>query len=139
MDACFLPATELARLVRRRELSPVEVTDAILDRIGAVNPRLNAFCAVDAEGARAAARDAEARLAREEGAGPLCGVPVSFKDLTPTAGIRTTWGSLLFEHHVPTADALPVARTRPRAASCSARPTRRSSAARAPPTTGCSA
>ena len=111
-ELCFLPATALAQLVRTREVSPVEVVDAVLARIESVNPLLNAYCTVAAEEARAAAREAEARLVRGEATGPLHGVPVSFKDMTPTAGIRTTWGSLLFEHHVPQHDALPVTRTR---------------------------
>jgi len=111
-ELCFLPATELARLIRTRELSPSDLVDAVLARIEAVNPVLNAYCTVAADQARAAAGEAEARLMRGDDLGPLHGVPVSFKDMTPTAGIRTTWGSLLFEHHVPQQDALPVARTR---------------------------
>jgi Asp-tRNA(Asn)/Glu-tRNA(Gln) amidotransferase A subunit family amidase len=111
-DLCYLPATTLADLIRTREVSPVEVVDAVLARIETVNPRLNAYCTVAADQARVAARDAEARLARGEAVGPLHGVPVSFKDMTPTAGIRTTWGSLLFEHHVPRRDALSVQRTK---------------------------
>ena len=111
-ELCFLPATELARLIRHREVSPVHVVDAVLARIDAVNPGLNAYCTIAADEARAAAREAEARLVRGEATGPLHGVPVSFKDMTQTAGIRTTWGSLLFEHHVPQQDALAVTRAR---------------------------
>ena len=111
-ELCFLPATDLAHLIATRGVSPVEVVEAFLGRIEAVNPRLNAYCTVAADQARAAAREAEARLMRGDTLGPLHGVPVSFKDMTPTAGLRTTWGSLLFEHHVPPQDALPVARTK---------------------------
>ena len=111
-ELCFLPAIELARLIRARALSPSDLVDAVLARIEAVNPGLNAYCTVAADQARAAAGEAEARLMRGADLGPLHGVPVSFKDMTPTAGIRTTWGSLLFEHHVPQQDALPVARTK---------------------------
>src|SRR5438874_6877625 len=96
MDAtelCFTPATELARLIRAREVSPVEVVDAVLARIEAVNPRINAYCTVAAEPARAAAKEAERRVMVGEAVGALHGVPVSIKDLTPTAGIRTTFGS----------------------------------------------
>jgi Asp-tRNA(Asn)/Glu-tRNA(Gln) amidotransferase A subunit family amidase len=115
MDAtelCFTPAVALARAIRARDLSPVELLDAVLARIEAVNPRINAYCTVAAETAREAARAAEARVARGEPLGPLHGLPVSFKDLTPTAGIRTTMGSRIFEHHVPAEDALVVERAK---------------------------
>src|SRR6476646_7875113 len=115
MDAtelCFTPAVLLERAIRARDLSPVEVLDAVLARIEAVNPLINAYCTVAAETAREAARAAEARVANGEPLGPLHGLPVSFKDLTPTAGIRTTMGSRIFEHHVPVEDALVVERTK---------------------------
>src|SRR5919199_5679611 len=115
MDAtelCFTPATELVRLIRTREVSPVEVVDAVLARIDAVNPRINAYCTVAGEPARAAAKEAERRVLAGEAVGPLHGVPVSIKDLTPTAGIRTTFGSKIFEHHVPAEDAVVVERAR---------------------------
>jgi len=115
MDAtelCFTPATKLARLIRERAVSPVEVLAGVLARIEAVNPRVNAYCTVAADQALAAARTSEARVMRGEPLGPLEGVPVSFKDLTATAGIRTTMGSKIFEHHVPAEDALIVQRTR---------------------------
>src|SRR5712671_6907328 len=84
---------------------------AVLARIDAVNPRVNAYVTVARETALAAARKATAALGRKGAAlGPLHGVPVSIKDLTPTQGIRTTWGSKVFEHHVPDEDALYVAR-----------------------------
>lgn len=111
-DLCWMSATELAAAIRGRRLSPVEVTEAVLARIDAVNPRVNAYCTLAAESARAEARVAEAAVMRGEPLGPLHGVPVSFKDLTSTAGIRTTFGSKIFEHHVPTEDALVVERTR---------------------------
>jgi Asp-tRNA(Asn)/Glu-tRNA(Gln) amidotransferase A subunit family amidase len=107
-----MPATVLAAAIRARTLSPVEVTRAILERIEAVNPRVNAYCTVVAEAALAQARRAEAAVMHGESLGPLHGVPISFKDLTPTAGIRTTFGSKVFEHNVPDADALVVERGR---------------------------
>ena len=111
-DLAYTPAVDLARAIRERELSPVELTEALLARIEAVNPRVNAFCTVVAEGARAAAREAERAVERGEALGPLHGLPVAFKDLTPTAGIRTTSGSPIFADHVPTEDALIVERLR---------------------------
>ncbi|WP_051580505.1 amidase [Pseudonocardia acaciae] len=101
-----MSATELAAAIRARELSPVEATEAVLDRIAALDPELNAFCTVTAETARHRAREAERQVLRGDPLGPLHGVPYSLKDLTPTKGIRTTFGSRLTEHHVPTEDAL---------------------------------
>src|SRR5437016_8259078 len=96
-ELCFTPATDLARAIRARELSPVELIDAILARIEAVNPKINAYCTVVAEQARAAAREAERQVMRGAPVGTLHGLPISIKDLTPTAGIRTTSGSKIFE------------------------------------------
>src|SRR5689334_16967167 len=111
-DLCFTPARTLVRLFRQRKLSPVEVIRAILDRIEQVNPVLNAYCTVAADSALRAARRAERAVTKRTPLGPLHGVPVSIKDLTETEGIRTTWGSKIFEHHVPGEDALVVARLR---------------------------
>ncbi|MCL4799967.1 MAG: amidase, partial [Burkholderiales bacterium] len=105
-----LPARELARRVAARELGAVEVVEAHLEAIARRNPALNAVVTVADGAARAAARALEARIARGEPAGPLAGVPVGIKDETPTAGIRTTWGSRLFADHVPAADAEVVVR-----------------------------
>jgi len=109
-DLCFTPATELARLYRRRAVSPLEVMEAVLARIDAVNPRVNAYVTIAREAALVAARKATASLRRRATLLPLHGIPVSIKDLTPTKGIRTTWGSKIYEHHIPTEDALYVAR-----------------------------
>ncbi|HEY7434079.1 MAG TPA: amidase [Methylomirabilota bacterium] len=110
-DLCFVSAARLQRLYRARKVSPLEVMQAVLARIDAVNPRVNAYVTLVREQALAAARKATAALARKGAAlGPLHGVPVSIKDLTPTKGIRTTWGSKIFEHHVPEEDALYVER-----------------------------
>ncbi len=111
-ELCFTTATELVGLVRRRKVSPLEVTRAVLARIERVNPALNAYCTVAAEQALAAARRATAALGRRARLGPLHGVPVSIKDLTMTKGIRTTEGSKIFEHRVPETDALVVERLR---------------------------
>jgi amidase len=111
-DLCFTPATRLARMIRRRSVSPLEITRAVLDRIERVNPRLNAYCTVAADQALAAARAATAAVRRGARLGPLHGIPVSIKDLTPTRGIRTTWGSKIYEHHVPEEDGLVVERLR---------------------------
>jgi Asp-tRNA(Asn)/Glu-tRNA(Gln) amidotransferase A subunit family amidase len=105
-------AVDLARRIREKEISPVEVTEAVLARIEALDPRLNAFCLVAADQARAAARDAEVAVMKGEPLGPLHGVPVSIKDVLFTRGLRTTGGSRLFADLVPEHDALAVGRLR---------------------------
>ena len=111
-ELCFLPAIELARLVRSRELSPVEIVDALLTRIARLNPTLAAFITVTAERARAEAKAAEGRAVRNQFLSPLDGLPYTLKDLEPTAGVRTTFGSKWFEHHVPAEDGAVAARLR---------------------------
>lgn len=101
----YKSAGELIDGYRRRELSPVEVTDAILERIEEVNPQLNAFVTVTPERAREDAKRAE-HAYRTDDPPPLAGVPLSIKDLVATKGIRTTRGSLLDPDWVP--DANPV-------------------------------
>jgi aspartyl-tRNA(Asn)/glutamyl-tRNA(Gln) amidotransferase subunit A len=101
-DICFMSALELRERFRRRDLSPIEVTGAILERIGRLNPRLNAYLTVTVERALEDARRAERAYDGGNGEpGPLCGIPISIKDLTPTKGIRTTMGSLLYANNVP--------------------------------------
>ena len=111
-DLSYTPALELGRLYRAKKLSPVEVTDAVLGRIERLNPQLNAYLTVTADHARELARAAEARFARGEGGGALDGIPYSIKDLEPTAGVRTTYGSKFFEHNVPTEDGAVASRLR---------------------------
>src|SRR5580704_17907954 len=103
-------ARELAGLIRNRSVSPVEVLDAHLATIEQINPKLNAIVTVAAEQAREAARTAESAVMRNEPLGPLHGVPVAIKDITATAGIRTTYGSALYKENVPAEDAEVVLR-----------------------------
>ncbi len=110
VELAFTPATELARLIRDRKVSPVEALENTLARIERINPAINAYVTVAVDAARAAASQAEEVLQRGQPLGPLHGIPVAIKDLTPTAGIRTTFGSRLFENNVPTEDALIVTR-----------------------------
>lgn len=93
------------------EISPVDVVEACLKRLEAVNPTLNAIVTLN-EAALDDARELEASLARGEDPGPLCGLPVGIKDVTPVAGLRTTYGSSLYSDHVPDEDALVVRRLR---------------------------
>jgi len=94
----------LARALRERRLGSVEVTRATLDRVAAAQPALNAFITIDEEGALAAARAAEAALARGD-APPLAGVPLAHKDVLMTAGLRTTCGSRMLDRFVAPYDA----------------------------------
>lgn len=107
---CFLPATELRSRYLARELSPVEVVEAVLARIERHELVLNAYVTVTADLARDQARQAERLYARHKHPAPLLGVPISIKDLTPTKGIRTTNGSLLTKDWVPDFDAPVVER-----------------------------
>jgi amidase len=111
-DLCFTPAVDLARLYRARRASPLEVMQAFLARIDAVNPDVNAIVTLVRDAALGDARRATAALRRGASLPPLFGVPVAIKDVTPTKGIRTTHGSKLFENHVPDEDALVVQRLR---------------------------
>jgi Asp-tRNA(Asn)/Glu-tRNA(Gln) amidotransferase A subunit family amidase len=110
LDLCYTPATELARLIRERLLSPVEVVENALARIEEVNPELNCFCFTYPEEALERAQEAEREVRRGEPLGLLHGVPIAIKDLTPTAGKRTTMGSYAFEHWIPERSALIVDR-----------------------------
>jgi Asp-tRNA(Asn)/Glu-tRNA(Gln) amidotransferase A subunit family amidase len=109
-DWAFTPALELGRRIRAGEVSPVEAVERSLARIAEVNPHLNAFCFVYPDEARERARAAERAVRRGEALGPLHGVPIAIKDLTPTRGKRTTLGSFAFEHWVPERDAVVVER-----------------------------
>jgi amidase len=111
-DLTFTPAVQLQRWYRARTTSPLEVLQAVLARIDAVNPTVNAIVTLARESALREARRATARLRRGTALPPLFGVPVGIKDVTPTRGLRTTYGSKLFETHVPDEDALVVQRLR---------------------------
>ena len=109
-DIVWRSAVECAALIRRKELSPVELTEAVLARIDAVNPRLNAFCLVAHDVARRLAREAEIAVLKGEPLGALHGVPVSVKDVLFTRGMRTTGGSRLYAELIPEVDAVSVGR-----------------------------
>ena len=103
-DLHFLSIAESSRLIATRDLSPVELTRAFLERIEALNPVLNAFITVTAERAVGQARKAEAEIMRAGPRGPLHGVPYALKDIYDTRGIRTTGHSALHLQRVPEAD-----------------------------------
>jgi aspartyl-tRNA(Asn)/glutamyl-tRNA(Gln) amidotransferase subunit A len=109
-DLAWRSALEVAALVRDKQLSPVELTAALLARIEALDPGLGAFCLVTADTARAAAREAEIAVMKGEPIGLLHGVPLSLKDALYTRGLRTTGGSRLFADLVPEEDNVAVGR-----------------------------
>jgi aspartyl-tRNA(Asn)/glutamyl-tRNA(Gln) amidotransferase subunit A len=103
---------DLAPRLRRKEISPVELTRACLHRIDKLNPTLNAFITVTAESALAEARAAEIEISRGEWRGPLHGIPIALKDLIDTAGTRTTAASAVYQNRIPADDAEVVRRLR---------------------------
>jgi aspartyl-tRNA(Asn)/glutamyl-tRNA(Gln) amidotransferase subunit A len=105
-----LSISEAAELLRRKEISPVDLATACLDRIERLNPLLNAFITVTDEAALTQARVAEDEIQHGHWRGPLHGIPIGLKDLIDTAGVRTTCGSALFADRVPTEDAEVVQR-----------------------------
>jgi aspartyl-tRNA(Asn)/glutamyl-tRNA(Gln) amidotransferase subunit A len=109
-DLTTLSIGEAGALVRRKAISPVELTRACLQQIERLNPVLNAFITVTAEEALAQAREAETEVRRGKWRGPLHGIPVGLKDNIDTAGVRTTLASAVFENRVPSADAEVVRR-----------------------------
>ena len=110
LELCFKSAGELSKLVASKEVSPVEIIDAHLERIDATEGVLNSFITLLPEQAREAARRAEAQVQRGNYLGPLHGIPVGLKDLFNTAGVRTTSGSRIFDTFVPEQDCTVAAR-----------------------------
>src|SRR4029453_13253106 len=111
-DLCFTPAIELSKLYRARKVSPLEVMQAVLARIDAVNPAVNAIVTLTRDAALREARRAPTSLRRGSPLPPPFGGPGGTKDVTPTKGIRTPYAWKLFETHVPDEDALVVQRLR---------------------------
>ena len=109
-DIIYMPAVEMAAAIREKKLSPVQVINAVLNRIDKLNPKLNAYCTLLAEDAGKQAKEAENLVMKGEELGPLHGVPVSVKDLVFTKGIRTTFGSRIYENFIPDADNIVVER-----------------------------
>lgn len=107
-DLHYLSVAEAAAEIAAKRLSPVELTQAYLDRIAAVNPAINAYITVTADSALAQAKQAEAEIARGDYKGPFHGMPIALKDLFDTKGIRTTGGSKIMADRVPTEDGVVV-------------------------------
>ncbi len=107
-DLALLPATALLKLLRRREISPVEVAEACLGRVEELNRGINAMVTLNER----LLDEARALESSGDSQGLLYGLPVGVKDTTPTAGLRTTYGSRLYRNHIPAADAVVVQRLR---------------------------
>jgi Asp-tRNA(Asn)/Glu-tRNA(Gln) amidotransferase A subunit family amidase len=109
-DLCFTPATVLAAAIRQKKVSPVEVIDAVYARLYKINPKINAFATPTEEQARLTAKEAEAAVMRGDQLGALHGIPVSVNDVFLTRGVRTMFGSRIWENYVPEEDAPAVAK-----------------------------
>src|SRR5204863_361807 len=117
-ELCFAPAVKLAGMIARREVSPVEVVDAVIARAERLEPSLNMFAMPLYERARAQAKAAEAAITRGDALGPLHGVPITIKDNVPIAGLRMCNGSVAFADFVPQRDAVVVTRVTQAGAIC---------------------
>jgi len=109
-DLCFLAIAELSGLIKKKEVSPVEVTEALLGRIDKLNPRLNAYITILKEQALRSAKNAQEAIKAGKYIGPLHGIPIAVKDLFNTKGVRTTSGSKILANYIPTEDATVVQR-----------------------------
>ena len=106
----FLTASQLSNLIETKEVSPVEATEAYLDRIEEVDPKLNSYITITGEQAVESARQAEQEIAAGKHRGPLHGVPMAVKDQFNTAGVLTTGGSSILKDNVPIEDATVIAK-----------------------------
>ncbi len=128
-ELCLLPATELRARIVRKDVSPVEITRAVLARAERMQPELNCFITLCGDEAMAEARNAERRgRGRGSSSALLHGIPFTVKDIVNTKGVRTTFGAVPYKDNVPDHDAVAVARMRAEGAISWARPRRRSSA-----------
>ncbi|HSU78177.1 MAG TPA: amidase [Burkholderiales bacterium] len=106
-ELCFTPPRALARMLRARKISATELMQAFIAQIERVNPKVNAIVTFLPEQALQAAKALDRRKAFDR---PLAGLPIAYKDLVPTKGVRTTWGSLVYREHVPSQNHLIVDR-----------------------------
>ena len=109
-DLCLLSATDLRARIAARDVSPVEVTAAVIARAERLQPELNCFITLCGEEAMAQAKAAERQLMADEPLGLLHGIPFTVKDIVSTKGVRTTFGAVPYKNNVPDHDAVAVAR-----------------------------
>ncbi|MHA1147670.1 MAG: amidase [Promethearchaeota archaeon] len=109
-DICFMSACDMVEKIKTQELSSVEITEAIIERIEKINPIINAYCTPTFDLAREMAEIADKRVKKGEILEKLNGIPISIKDLMYVKGIRTTFGSKLYEHYISEIDEVDVIR-----------------------------
>jgi len=110
VEICFMSAYDMLEKIKSQEITSLEITETIIERIEKINPIINAYCTPTFEIAREMAKKADERVKKSEDIPPLNGIPTSIKDLLPVKGVRTTFGSKIYEHHVPDEDAIAVTR-----------------------------
>ncbi|MFW9785563.1 MAG: amidase [Candidatus Heimdallarchaeota archaeon] len=109
-DICYMSAYHMADMIKRQELTSVEITETIIERIQRINPIINAYCTLTFDLAREMAKKADEAVKKGEKLGLIHGVPTSIKDLVFTKGIRTTFGSKIYENFIPEEDEVVVKR-----------------------------
>ena len=109
-DICFMSAIDMFDAIRRQEITSLEITETIIERIEKVNPITNAYCTTTFDLARNMAKEADDKVKKGEKLGLLNGIPTSIKDLNPVKGIRTTYGSKIFENNIADYDDIAVKR-----------------------------
>ena len=109
-NLCFMSACDMADAIKRQELTSLEITETIIERIEKINPIINAYCTPTFDLAREMAKKADKAVKRGENLGLLHGIPTSIKDLAETKGIRTTFGSKIYENYIPKKDIVAVKR-----------------------------
>ncbi len=109
-DICYMSACDMVDAIKRQELTSLKITETIIDRIEKINPKLNAYCTPTFDWARETAKKADDAVKKGEKLGLLHGVPISIKDEMPIKGIRTTFGSKIYENYIPEEDDVVVKR-----------------------------
>lgn len=109
-DICFMSACDMIEKIKNQELPSQEITEVLIERIEKLNPIINAYCTPTFDMAREMAKKADDRVRKNEKIPPLNGIPTSIKDLMPVKGVRTTYGSKIFENNIPDEDAITVKR-----------------------------
>ena len=109
-DICYMSACEMLEKIRTQEMTSLEITETIIERIEKINPLVNAYCTPTYDLAREMAKKADLSVKEGKELGPLNGIPLSIKDLMMTKGIRTTFGSKLYENFIPESEDIAVKR-----------------------------
>ncbi|MHA1294892.1 MAG: amidase [Promethearchaeota archaeon] len=109
-DLCFISACDMATAIKRGDITSLELIEVMIERIERINPVVNAYCTLTFDLARETAKKIDNKVKNGEDIGPLMGVPVSIKDLMLTKGIRTTFGSKIYENYIPDKDEIAVKR-----------------------------